>query len=107
MVRGKKSRKSELSTVSAEGTKSLQRPVWRFSFIDYAVVSVFFIIFCYLQKYVALYWFGVLNRPNSFESTALDFFFDTMWIGFVIVAFLTWLHDFIYRDAEEEENDSA
>jgi magnesium-transporting ATPase (P-type) len=110
MARVKKNRKSELNTtVVSEKTSDQPRSSWKFSFVDYLVVSIFFVIFCYLQKYAAYYWFGVLDKSqtNTYERLALDFFFNTMCIGFVIVAFLTWLHDLVYSDADEEEHDSA
>ncbi len=117
MARGKQSRKSDLPTqtqsdslstgaqiraseLQSNGSKSFKH---NFSFLDYAIVCVFFIAFCYLQKFVALTWFGVESVEPSIEGISLQFFFDTMWKGFVIVALLAWLHDFFYKEPEEED----
>ena len=117
MVRGKKSRKSELPTQTqsespstganktASGSSQNDSIGFKhnFSSLDYVIVCVFFIVFCYLQKFVALTWFGVESTEPSIESISLTFFFDTMWKGFIIVALLAWLHDFFYKEPEEED----
>lgn len=109
MARGKKSRKPELH---AQALTELQPPdvkeltsetPTRFTFLDYLAVCVFFIAFCYLQKYVALYWLGALTEEKSLEKLSLSFFFDTLWKGFILVALLAWLHDYFYRDVTEED----
>ena len=104
MARGKKGRKSAATAPAsaeprrAESRETPPRGERRFTLLDYVVVCVFFIAFCYLQKFVAL---KVLHG-SEVEKLSLNFFFDTMWKGFVIVAFLVWLHDYFYRDVEEE-----
>ncbi len=117
MVRGKKSRKTgfpvqeQTDTVVSDTQKpsseTLHRDSFffgkRFTFLDYLVVCLFFVAFCYLQKFVALKWFGVDSADPTLEGLSLTFFFGTMWKGFVIVALLAWLHDFFYQDTEEED----
>jgi hypothetical protein len=67
------------------------------------------VVFCYIQKYVAIYLLqaGVIQTLQDIEKEALDFFFDTMWKGFIVVAILVALHDFFYRGEEEEETPST
>ncbi|MGC9328646.1 MAG: hypothetical protein ACP5I1_13500, partial [Candidatus Hinthialibacter sp.] len=119
MVRGKKSRKSGLpvntqtETQNADAsnekfeaqTRSSAFAGKRFSFLDYVVVCLFFIFFCFLQKFVALTWFGVKSAGEStaLEELSLTFFFGTMWKGFIIVALLAWLYDFFHHDTEEAD----
>ncbi len=108
MVRGKKGRKSVANNQETQVSRdsNTQKPkngsIQRFSFWEYLLVCIFFIAFCYLQKFIA---FKML-RGTEVESMSLNFFFDTLWKGFVIVALLVWLHDYFYRDVEEEEEDT-
>lgn len=118
MVRGKKSRKTGFPVQTQADTQGSDTQAQmsdspkggsmffgkRFSIIDYVIVCGFFIAFCYLQKLVALKWFGVDTAELTLEGLSLSFFFDTMWKGFVIVALLAWLHDFFYQDTEEEDS---
>ena len=109
MVRGKKGRKTAAHAPALTEPRSADTLIEetasgsrkRFTILDYLLVCVFFIVFCYLQKYVAMYFLGV--QQNSLEGNALDFFFDTLWKGFIIVAILVGLHDFLYKDVEEED----
>jgi len=57
-----------------------------------------------LQEYVALLWFTVDPKDPSLEELSLNFFFGTMWKGFILVALLALLHDFFYQDSEEEDS---
>ncbi|RJP26307.1 MAG: hypothetical protein C4527_15630 [Candidatus Omnitrophota bacterium] len=103
MVRGKKGRKSVTNVQDMQDSRAADSPEkntgrrQRFAFWEYVLVCIFFILFCYLQKYVA---FKIL-RGAELEELALNFFFDTLWKGFVIVALLVWLHDFFYKDVED------
>lgn len=110
MARGKKGRKSGVGAI--ESIEQLSQPIGerishpksRFAGWEYVLVCIFFIGFCYLQKFVAI----KLLNGSAVEKLALDFFFDTLWKGFVIVAFLVWLHDFFYPAVEDvEEEDTA
>lgn len=106
MARGKKGRKTAATAQinkEAQSIKPEKKPekrTNRFYIWDYIVVCVFFILFCYLQKYVALKLLG----EEQIVKWSLNFFFDTLWKGFVIVAVLVGLHDFLYQDTE---NDTA
>ncbi len=110
MARGKKGRKTaanaqtltEPRSVDTAAELMVSRSRKRFSILDYLLVCIFFIVFCYLQKYVAMYFLGV--QQNSLEGNALNFFFDTLWKGFIIVTILVGLHDFFYQDVEEEDS---
>jgi len=118
MARGKKGKKSVRNTQSqAPDTKKVESASsetvvtskGRFSLLDYFIICVLFVAFCYVQKYVAL-WFlesGVVSTIEELEENALDFFFDTMWQGFLIVAVLVGIHDFFYRGEEEEDHMST
>lgn len=111
MARGKKGRKTAAHAQALTEPRSTDTPIEesasgsrkRFTILDYLVVCIFFIAFCYLQKYVALYLLDVLDSKSSLERAALDFFFDTLWKGFIIIAILVGLHDFFYKDVEEED----
>ncbi|MBN2327717.1 MAG: hypothetical protein JXR73_11240 [Candidatus Omnitrophica bacterium] len=119
MVRGKKSRKSGLPVNTQTETQIADAAIdefeakprsstfagKRFSLLDYAVVCLFFIAFCFVQKFVALTWFGVKSAGESIalEELSLTFFFGTMWKGFIIVAILAWLYDLFYHDREEAD----
>ncbi len=104
MVRGKKGRKSVANVQEIQeprdtnNIKSNSNSRRRFAFWEYLLVCIFFVVFCYIQKFVAV----KLLHGTELERMSLDFFFDTLWKGFVIVAFLVWLHDYFYRDVEEE-----
>ncbi|MEW6236151.1 MAG: hypothetical protein AB1656_12255 [Candidatus Omnitrophota bacterium] len=104
MARGKKGRKLATNVQIPEetlATKTVGETAMRksrYTILDYIIVCVFFIGFCYLQKYVALH----MMDNDTIEKWSLDFFFDTLWKGFVIVAILVGLHDFLYRDVEED-----
>lgn len=118
MVRGKKSRKIGFPVQAQTDTQSPDTRDWvselptrdsasfnrRFSIIDYVVVCAFFVAFCFLQRFVALKWFGVENAELTLEGISLTFFFGTMWKGFLVVALLAWLHDFFYQETEEEDS---
>lgn len=107
MARGKKGRASVVTTqapVETQRTESVRkepRVRGRFSILDYVFVCIFFIAFCYLQKYVAIKF---LAGPEMLEKMSLDFFFDTLWKGFIIIVILVGLHDFFYQSVEEEES---
>ncbi|MBD3266932.1 hypothetical protein GF373_09705 [bacterium] len=108
MARGKKGRKPVAKTQAKEEPRkkniSKEQPKirQRFTFLDYIIVSVFFVAFCFLQKFIALQMLGETSLVDQdFEQTSLDFFFGTMWKGFLIVAFLAWLIDFFSKDVEE------
>ncbi|MFB3787537.1 MAG: hypothetical protein ACE15F_14335 [bacterium] len=109
MARGKKSRKPELhaqALTELQPSDVKEHPSearTRFTIYEYIAVCLFFIAFCYVQKYVALYWLGALAEEKSLEKLSLSFFFDTLWKGFVLVALLAWLHDYFYRDVAEED----
>jgi len=103
MARGKKGSKLATDVLIPEEARpkpvrETAMPKSRYTILDYIVVCVFFIGFCYLQKYVALW----MMDKDTIEKWSLDFFFDTLWKGFVIVAILVGLHDFFYRDVEED-----
>ncbi|MDP8243515.1 MAG: hypothetical protein P9L94_05485 [Candidatus Hinthialibacter antarcticus] len=108
MARGKKSRK----TTETPPPASVARPQEvekkgvvhrRFYFYDYIVVSIFFVAFAYLQKFVTMKFLGNSGLDDlKFEKIAVDFFFDTLWKGFLVVALLVFLHDFFYRDVEDD-----
>ncbi|MBI1388389.1 MAG: hypothetical protein GC154_08075 [bacterium] len=112
MVRGKKSRKLTSPEPSAQPPtpsprKAEKRSVTRsrFYFYDYLVISIVFVVFCYIQKWVIMkYFIGASGfETYDFEKYAVNFFFDTLWKGFVIVTFLVWLHDVFYRDTQEDD----
>jgi len=110
MAREKKGRKSVAGGPSSPephpnpSAEPSTGPKNRFSAWDYVLVCIFFIAFCYIQKFVALKMLGVGETEGvSVERLSLNFFFDTLWKGFVIVTFLVWLHDFFYPDIEEED----
>lgn len=73
----------------------------RYAFYDYLFVAVFFVVFMYVQKYIALWILG--SGDSQVEKLSLDFFFDTMWKGFVVVVLLVWLHDFFFPHGEAED----
>lgn len=76
----------------------------RFYWYDYLAVSLIFVAFAYLQKFVTMQYLGSYDFESlAFESMAVDFFFDTLWKGFLVVALLVWLHDFFYRDVEDQD----
>ncbi|MBZ0256582.1 hypothetical protein K8I31_11000 [bacterium] len=108
MARGKKSRKTtDVPLTPAPEPRPKEKATGvmnrRFYFYDYIVVSIFFIIFSYVQKFVTMKFLGSGGQDNlEFEKIAVDFFFDTLWKGFLVVAFLVWLHDFFYRDVEDD-----
>lgn len=118
MVRGKKSRKIGFPVLAQTEMQSTDTPDRvsespysdspsfnrRFSLLDYVIVCAFFVAFCFLQKFVALKWFGVESADLTLEGISLTFFFGTMWKGFLVVAFLAWLHDFFYQETEEEDS---
>lgn len=108
MARGKKSRKSDTIVSSSVETnsgnvveKTGDATARRFHWYDYIVVAVFFVVFMYIQKYFTLWFIG--GDELTLEKHALDFFFDTLWKGFLIVAALVWLHDYFYRDPEDDK----
>lgn len=107
MTRGKKGRLSVTDSQAAketplkeESTPKAPRSRGRFSILDYVFVTVFFIIFMYIQKYVALKMLG----SGGIEQLSLNFFFDTLWKGFLIIIVLVGLHDFFYKGIEEEDS---
>ncbi len=114
MSRGKKGKKSVRSApLPAEPQKTERKKKRtedaqrnRFSFLDYLFISAFFVVFCYIQKFVASWLLKteVSGDLRSLDENALNFFFDTMWIGFLIVAILVAIHDFFYQSEEEEES---
>ena len=105
MVRGKKGRKSEfrsqaveesvVQAVSREEPKKQQR----YSIVDYILVTVFFTAFCFLQQSVAGYMLG----RGGLEDNSLEFFFGTLWKGFIVVAILAWIIDYFSNDIEEDD----
>ncbi len=126
MARGKKGRKSASviqPTPKPQNTKKVETPSTprrKFAFWEYLVVCLFFIVFCYVQKYFALImlvgWDNTLTIIKQgaedvhigighIEKLSLDFFFDTLWKGFIIVSILVWLHDLFYRDVEAKERE--
>ncbi len=104
MARGKKGRKTAPNVPANQETqpkkqkKELVQSKNRFSILDYVIVCVFFIAFCYLQKFLAL----KLLDDASVERWSLDFFFDTLWKGFIVVAILVAIHDYFFQDTEED-----
>ncbi len=108
MARGKKSRKTTAAPQPAPEPRPQEKTKKgvinrRFYFYDYIVVSVFFVAFAYLQKYVTMWFLGNSGLDDlQYEQTAVNFFFDTLWKGFLVVALLVFLHDFFYRDTEDD-----
>ncbi|MGI6455485.1 MAG: hypothetical protein ACOX5R_07635 [bacterium] len=116
MARGKKSRYSDKTQASkdirVQESASAKRgrnnstdflTAATNKFFKYIAVLIFFILFCYIQKFVAIQMLGG-SALDNFEKQSLDFFFDTLWKGFAIVLFLVALHDLLYRGVEEEES---
>lgn len=111
MVKGKKGKKSKASVLAHQEPQSFAaaqvaaKPSRRFYWWDYLAVGVFIVVFCELQKYVAL-WIVGAEEPTvttvSVESSSLDFFFGSIWKGFLVVLILVWLYDYFYHDVEED-----
>lgn len=108
MARGKKSRNTTVIPQPAPDVRPKEPQKKgvihrRFYFYDYIVVSLFFVAFAYLQKFVTMKFLGSSGLEDlKFEKIAVDFFFDTLWKGFLVVALLVFLHDFFYRDVEDD-----
>lgn len=107
MARGKKTKnqaEAEPTTpdTPVQNTEETTKVSKRFYFYDYIAVAVFFCVFMLIQKQVT--WWFMNPDPNMMvEKSALDFFFNTMMVGFVFVVVLVWLHDFFYRDVESDD----
>jgi len=115
MARGKKGKKSVRSApmpvepqqkTERKKKRSDEAPRGRFSFLDYLFICAFFVAFCFIQKYFAIWLLEteVSSSVQQLDESALNFFFNTMWQGFLIVAILVAIHDFFYRSEEEEES---
>lgn len=88
-----------------QAAESVARPERRFYWWDYVLVGIFVVLFCQLQYYIAVWMIGGEEGQilqTSIEENSLNFFFGTIWKGFLVVLVLVWLYDYFYHDAEED-----